>query len=58
MGFFENKGRSTAISFKKEAIEHHEPKLTTPPQNNAHIQTHPTKLYSTSTWERSRKKPL
>jgi hypothetical protein len=29
---FLSKGRSTTISFEKEAIEHHEPKLTTPPQ--------------------------
>jgi hypothetical protein len=35
---FLSKGRRAAVSFKKEVIEHHEPKLTTPPQKQ-HTQT-------------------
>jgi hypothetical protein len=41
--FFEIKGRSTVVSFKKKAIVHNKPKRTPPPQKQR-TQQHSTPL--------------
>jgi hypothetical protein len=53
--FFEIKGRSTAISFRKKAILHHAPKRMTPHKQCTRT-THTTRHYTTTPWEKSQKK--